>query len=317
MTPDELMESASLIVQDSEIATLRRQLVDTDVQLKLLLQTYGENHPEVVRFRAGREELQQKMANALNGLKRGVRADYEVSLARDEALDQELKAAREADIAAEGEKYLPFAKAERELELVYIDDVVDAFLQVAEERPQGFQRRTVPATGRIRLGELADRIRSFRAVRHDLWLPDFSDPLTHRLYATYLSYLPTDAFDYPLLQREDPRGVLAEFVKSNAAGQIFVSRTKPGVVRGNHHHRTKTEKFLVLEGEAVVRFRHIDTGERIDVRVRGEDLRPIDIPPGYTHCIENVGDRDLVTLFWASEPFDPERPDTTFEEVGP
>jgi len=117
MSPEELMESASLIVQDAEIATLRRQLVDTDVQLKLLLQTYGENHPEVQRFRAGREELQQKMANALNGLKRGVRADYEVSLARYEALDQELKAAREADIAAEGEKYLPFAKAERELDL--------------------------------------------------------------------------------------------------------------------------------------------------------------------------------------------------------
>ncbi|MCX7799461.1 MAG: NAD-dependent epimerase/dehydratase family protein [Fimbriimonadales bacterium] len=206
---------------------------------------------------------------------------------------------------------------DRELELVYIDDVVDAFLRVADERPSGLARPSVPPTGRIRLGELADRIRSFRALRRDLWLPDFSDPLTHRLYATYLSYLPKDAFDYPLSRREDSRGVLAEFVKSAGAGQIFVSRTKPGAVRGNHHHRTKTEKFLVLEGQAVVRFRHIDTGERVEVRVRGEDLRPIDIPPGYTHCIQNVGDRDLVTLFWASEPFDPERPDTTFEEVGP
>ncbi len=206
---------------------------------------------------------------------------------------------------------------DRELELVYVDDVVDAFLETAGERPRGFHLRSVPPTGRIRLGELAERIRSFRELRTSLWLPDLSDPLTHRLYATYLSYLPEEELAYPLTQRTDPRGVLAEFVKSRSAGQIFVSRTKPGIVRGNHHHRTKTEKFLVLEGEAVVRFRHIDTGARIDVRVSGEDLRPVDIPPGYTHCIENVGDRDLVTLFWASEPFDPDRPDTIFEEVGP
>ncbi len=117
MTPEELMESASLVVQDTEVATIRRQLVDTDIQLRLLLQTYAENHPDVLRLKAARDELQQKMNNALNGLKRGLRADYEVALARYEALDNELKAAREADIAAEGEKYLPFAKAERELQL--------------------------------------------------------------------------------------------------------------------------------------------------------------------------------------------------------
>lgn len=117
MESEELRESAAIIVQDAEIAAIRRQLVDTDVQLTLLLQTYGENHPEVLRFKAGREELQRKMINALNGLKRGLKADYEVSLARFEALDQELKAAREADIAAESEKYLPFNKAERELDL--------------------------------------------------------------------------------------------------------------------------------------------------------------------------------------------------------
>ncbi len=117
MSPEELVESASLIVQDSELSTIRRQLVDTDVQLRLLLQTYAENHPEVQRYQAARAELQQKLTNALNGVKRSVKADYEISLARFDALDQELKAAREADIAAEGEKFLPFAKAERELDL--------------------------------------------------------------------------------------------------------------------------------------------------------------------------------------------------------
>ncbi len=117
MSGTELMESASVIVQDQEIMAIRRQLVDTDVSLKLMLETYGENHPDVLRSKAGREELQKKMDSALLGLKRGMKTEYEVSLARYEALENELKAAREADIVAEGEKFLPFTKAERDLEL--------------------------------------------------------------------------------------------------------------------------------------------------------------------------------------------------------
>ncbi len=98
-------------------------------------------------------------------------------------------------------------------------------------------------------------------------------------------------------------------------GQVFVSRTRPGVTRGHHYHHTKVEKFLVLEGEAVIRLRHILSGEVVAYRVRGEDFRVIDIPPGYTHSIENAGPGDLVTLFWASEVFDPGRPDTIYHEV--
>ncbi len=117
MSGTELMESASVIVQDSEIMTIRRQLVDTDVQMKLMLETYGENHPDVLRTKAGRDELQKKMDAALLGLKRGMKTEYEVSLARYEGLEAELKTAREVDIAAEGEKFLPFSKAERDVEL--------------------------------------------------------------------------------------------------------------------------------------------------------------------------------------------------------
>ena len=98
-------------------------------------------------------------------------------------------------------------------------------------------------------------------------------------------------------------------------GQIFVSRTKPGITRGNHYHHTKTEKFLVLEGEAVIRFRHIEGDEILEYPVSGEDYRVVDIPPGYTHSIENVGKSVLVTLFWASEVFDADRPDTYYEKV--
>ena len=140
---------------------------------------------------------------------------------------------------------------------------------------------------------------------------------TRRLYSTYVSYLPAEAFAYGLQRREDPRGVLAEFLKSPSLGQIFVSRTRPGITRGNHYHDAKTEKFLVLEGDAVIAFRHRVTGETARVPVAGTELRVVDIPPGWAHAITNVGDRELIVLFWASEVFDPARPDTHPGEVGP
>jgi UDP-2-acetamido-2,6-beta-L-arabino-hexul-4-ose reductase len=169
----------------------------------------------------------------------------------------------------------------------------------------------------VTLGRLAELIRSFRASRQTLLAPDFGDPFVHKLYGTFLSYLEPDDFAYDLTQRTDPRGSLAEFIKSPGFGQIFVSRTRPGITRGNHFHHTKTEKFLVLEGEAIIRFRHIQSQEVIEYAVRGEDYRVLDIPTGYTHSIENVGQGELVTLFWASEVFDPGRPDTIWEEVVP
>jgi len=119
---------------------------------------------------------------------------------------------------------------------------------------------------------------------------------------------------YALDQHCDDRGCLAEFIKSRSAGQIFVSRTVPGAVRGNHYHRAKTEKFLVLEGEAIIRLRCVSSGEVATYSVSGTDLHVIDIPSGSNHSIENVGSSDLITLFWASEVFDPENPDTYREE---
>ena len=115
--------------------------------------------------------------------------------------------------------------------------------------------------------------------------------------------------------KSDQRGGLAEFIKSNHFGQIFVSRTRPGITRGNHYHHTKTEKFFVVEGEGLIRMRQIESSEVVEYRVRGEAFQVIDIPPGYTHSIENVGAGDMVTLFWASEIFDPDRPDTYFLPV--
>ncbi len=227
----------------------------------------------------------------------------------------------------------------RDMQLVYIDDVVRAFVALLDTSDESdrsdpsdpsdssdkrFRFGSVEPVFHIKLGEIAERIQAFRRSRDDLMLPDLSDPLNRRLLATYNSFLPPERWSYALQQRSDPRGVLAEFIKTQGAGQIFVSTTKPGIVRGNHYHDTKVEKFLVLSGEAEIRFRRIapshsrETPEDVvRIRVSGTDLRVVDIPPGYTHCIQNVGDTDMITLFWASEVFDPARPDTVFEEVEP
>jgi len=206
----------------------------------------------------------------------------------------------------------------RELELVYVDDVVRCFAgillgQIPELQDEFYRVRP---TYRITLGALADTLRGFREGRNHLLLPDMESRLIRFLYATYLSYLPTDSFSYFLKQHRDPRGELAELLKSPHVGQIFVSRTRPGITRGHHYHDTKVEKFVVIEGDAVIRFLSVSGGDIIEYPVSGREFRVVDIPPGYSHSIENVGKTDLIVLFWANEVFDPEHPDTAAMPVG-
>ena len=201
------------------------------------------------------------------------------------------------------------------VELTYIDDVVAAFLAELSDKRPGFRMGDALPSHGTTLGELAALVQGFRDSRMTLLLPDLSRPFVRALYATYLSYLPTDGFAYGLDVKTDPRGKLAEFIKQPCFGQIFVSRTRPGITRGNHFHHTKVEKFLVIEGEAVIRFRPIEGAEVTQYPVRGEDFKVVDIPPGYTHSIQNVGSGDLVTLFWSSQVFDESNPDTGFLQV--
>jgi UDP-2-acetamido-2,6-beta-L-arabino-hexul-4-ose reductase len=195
----------------------------------------------------------------------------------------------------------------REIELVYVDDVVDAF---GAELSGGNGPVPNLPTHTITLGELAGRIQAFHGMHTSLLTPDFSVRFNQQLYATYLSYTPNERRRQQLDIRADARGELAEVIKSPHFGQIFVSRTKPGVTRGNHYHHTKCEKFLVVHGNAIIRMRHNEGTEIIEYRVSGENFQVIDIPPGIAHSIENVGSGDMVTLFWASEVFDPDRTDT-------
>jgi UDP-2-acetamido-2,6-beta-L-arabino-hexul-4-ose reductase len=166
-----------------------------------------------------------------------------------------------------------------------------------------------------RLGDIVDLIYSFKNSREERSIPNMSDPFTKKLYSTYLSYLPKDKFSYELKMNVDNRGSFTEFIKTLDRGQISVNVSKPGVVKGNHWHRTKNEKFLVVSGKGVIRFRKIDEDEVIEYFVSGDKLEVVDIPVGYTHNIENLGDSDMVTIMWANEPFDPDNPDTYYLEV--
>lgn len=211
---------------------------------------------------------------------------------------------------------LPFSISEpsREIELVYIDDVVSAFLAELPG-PLGSGTEAEIPSWSIGLGDLAGRIQAFHDARATLRVQNFGESFNRALFATYLSYVPACALQGNLAVRTDIRGSLAEFIKSDHFGQLFVSRTKPGVTRGNHYHHTKAEKFFVVEGDGLIRMRQIDSSEVFEYRVRGDAYQVIAIPPGYTHSIENIGSGDMVTLFWASETFNPDKPDTYFLPV--
>ena len=203
------------------------------------------------------------------------------------------------------------------LRFVYIDDIVRAFLAIAA-RPEHGAATThyeLEPVFSITLGELHDRLAAFQENRKRGLLPDLSDPFTKYLYSTFVSFYDPRDLAYPVDLKTDDRGWLFELIKSPSAGQIFVSRTRPGITRGNHYHDTKLEKFCVIQGEGVIRFRHVLREEVIEYPVSDRDIRIVDIPPGYTHSIENTGPGDLLTLFWANEIFDPHQPDTYFVKV--
>ncbi len=201
--------------------------------------------------------------------------------------------------------------AAAELSLCYIDDALDEFMRALSGNPSregDFCR--VPEVYSIRLGELESLIRGFGEERKSFSLPDMGDGLTRKLYSTYLSFLPEDGFSYGLKKHSDGNGLFAEFLRMRGMGQVSVNVMEPGVVRGNHWHRSKAEKFLVVEGKALIKLRRVDSEKITEYSAGGDCLRVVEIPPGYTHTIKNVSGGRLVTLMWASEVFNPDKPDT-------
>ena len=204
----------------------------------------------------------------------------------------------------------------KEMTLVYIDDVVRNIKDVIDNEENyipGYQN--VDIEHKATLGEIVDLINSFKESRKSLMIPNMENELTKKLYSTYLSYLPENDFSYSLKMNVDNRGSFTEFIKSKDRGQVSVNISKPGITKGNHWHDTKNEKFLVVSGEGVIRFRKVDSEEIIEYKVSGEKLEVVDIPVGYTHSIINTGERDMVTIMWVNEIFNPEKPDTIYLEV--
>ncbi len=207
---------------------------------------------------------------------------------------------------------------DNEIELVYIDDVVRHFTRHLDQSPlpeRVGRYLRIDTTFRVTLGDLVAKIYSLRDMRTTLRVPDLSDYFLRCLNATYLSFLDTKDFSYPLDLKTDNRGSLFELIKSEHFGQIFLSKTFQGITRGNHYHDSKIEKFCVIQGRAVIRFRHILSKEVIEYPVSDEKIEVVDIPPGYTHHIENLSDGEMIVLFWANTIFNPDSPDTYFQEV--
>jgi UDP-2-acetamido-2,6-beta-L-arabino-hexul-4-ose reductase len=201
------------------------------------------------------------------------------------------------------------------LRLLYIDDVVDAFLRCLTSPGDAARYVEAGPVYETTVGEVADAIRVFFESRTTLLSPPAGTGLVRALYATYVSYLPAASFAYRVPQYADPRGTFGEVLKTPDCGQFSYFTAHPGITRGGHYHHSKTEKFVVIRGTAQFRFRQIETGEFHDLVVRGGEGYIVESIPGWAHDITNTGDDELIVMLWANEIFDRSRPDTIAMKV--
>jgi hypothetical protein len=216
------------------------------------------------------------------------------------------------------------------LELLYIDDLVEGLLDALEGKAQyceyeGVEAKGekdgryayIPVTHKVTLGEIADTLEEFKTQPESLIMPEISaGSFAKKLYSTYLSYLPKEKVSFPLKMNVDNRGSFTELLKTTNCGQFSVNISKPGITKGEHWHNTKWEFFIVVSGRALIQERKIGTDEILEFYVSGEKIEAVHMLPGYTHNIINLSDtEDLITLMWANESFDKNRPDTFFEKV--
>lgn len=197
--------------------------------------------------------------------------------------------------------------------LVYVDDVVERFIQLmdgadAAVDAEGFATVTPQYTTTV--GELARQIETFRASRDTLMTEHVGTGFVRALYSTYVSYLPPESFAYTVPMHGDARGVFVEMLKTPDCGQFSFFTAHPGITRGGHYHHTKTEKFLVIKGEARFKFRHMQTGETHELVTSGAKAEIVETVPGWTHDITNIGSDEMVVMLWANEVFDRQKPDT-------
>lgn len=202
-----------------------------------------------------------------------------------------------------------------QMQLVYVDDVVAEFLRFIDSPGQGVRQAQVHPVHAMTVGELAQQIEAFKEVRSTLMSERVGTGLVRALYATYVSFLPAEAFSYGVPKYSDARGVFVEMLKTPDCGQFSFFTAHPGITRGGHYHHTKTEKFLVIKGRASYRFRHLLTDETFEIESAGDDPLIVETIPGWVHDITNIGDSELVVMLWANEVFDRQKPDTFASRV--
>ncbi|MBU0686422.1 MAG: NAD-dependent epimerase/dehydratase family protein [Candidatus Margulisbacteria bacterium] len=205
---------------------------------------------------------------------------------------------------------------DREIELIYINELIDTIVKVINQPSQGIQNIRIPGTKNIKVSELLKILENFKdCFFKKRVVPSLTEPFLINLYNVFLSYLDYDDLSFTPQVHGDERGELFEIVKLAQGGQVFFSTTKPGIVRGNHYHIRKLEKFCVLKGNAIIRMRRIGTDKIQEFKIDSRKPTFIDIPIFHTHHIENAGQDDLLTLFWSNELFDAADPDIFYEEV--
>ena len=201
-----------------------------------------------------------------------------------------------------------------EVTLVYIDEVCSSFIELLTETTQ-VDHPTVFPEYTTTVGEVAKIITSFKSHRDDLIIERVGTGLTRALYSTFLSYAPTDTFSYSIPSHADERGMFCEVLKTRDSGQFSFFKAHSGVTRGEHYHHTKTEKFLVIKGNARFRFRHILTDEFFSIDTSGKAPKIVESIPGWSHDITNTGNDELIVMLWANEIFDHDKPDTIVSTI--
>jgi len=202
-----------------------------------------------------------------------------------------------------------------ELNLVYIDDVVEEFISIIKGKESNNKELSVQPEYKITLGELVDQIELFRESRDSLVSERVGDGLIRKLYSTYVSYLSPEKFAYSIPLYGDERGMFAEMLKTKDSGQFSFFTAGPGVTRGGHYHHSKTEKFLVVQGRAKFGFRHVATDETHEIITTSKELKIVETVPGWSHDITNIGTEEIIVMLWANEIFDPDNPDTIAHKV--
>jgi len=202
-----------------------------------------------------------------------------------------------------------------ELSLVYIDDVVEEFVKIIQGVKGDKKELSVQPEYKIKLVDLADQIKIFRESRESLITERVGGGLVSKLYSTYLSYISPEQFAYSIPSYGDERGMFAEILKTKDSGQFSFFTAKPGVTRGGHYHHSKTEKFLVVQGEARFGFRHVALDVTHEIVTTSKELKIVETVPGWSHDITNIGTEDMIVMLWANEIFDPGNPDTITHKV--